>query len=977
MVYFKTKKRTAMTANLLKTRRFLPLLLTQFLGALNDNMFKNALLTLVALKMTAQSGVLSNVIAGLFILPFFLFSATAGEIADKYPRDRIARILKIAELLLMCGVALVFCWQSLPLLIVLLALMGAQSAFFGPVKYSLLPQHLQPEELIAGNAYIESTTYLAILLGLILGTLLPVPLTITLLIFLAFAGYMAARRIPLSPAPRPNSQIHKNILRVTWSNFTFLHKHRLIFKSILGATWFWIIGALVAVQIYPLCSQILNAGAGTITFFLILFSVGVAAGSWCCNYLLKGFIHATYVPLSAVGMAVSLFLLYWYTSAYPTPQSPVSFIGFFAAPHAFAISFNLFALAFWGGLYIIPLNAFMQNRAPKAYVATVIAGNNIFNALGMTLIAVFAAVFLSLGFSIPQLFLIIAVCSLAVAVYICALLPDALTRSLLQSLLRFLFHSRAEGIAEFKRAGKKVLIVANHVSLLDGVLLAAFIPERITFAIDTGWTQKWFIPIIRLLVDFYPVDPANPLSVRSLIEEIKKGRKVMIFPEGRVTVTGTMMKVYEGAAVIAAKAGAKILPLRINGAQYSKFSYLKNKVKTRWFPTITLTILPARRFELPEGAGNREGRHLVSKKLYDLMSDTMFQTADTEQNILTALSNNVSLHGKRRGMLCEIGAKPLSPAGLLRQSRALAADLQPLLEQYSRVGLLLTGSVASLLAFFALQYLGKTAVVLKRENLAACLEAAAVSAVLTEEEISELPPGIQQLNVCHLPKNRLNRLRRIFRQKMLASPQTEALVLFAGKCPLPFSHRNLLAAAAQLAVVMPLNVQDVCLNAWTPEQQAFWLSGSLYPLLNGAEVIFYPHPDHARVIAELCYERQATFVSGNGKMFAAWGTAAHPYDFVSLNYAVCCENNPLPPEVFDLWVKKFGVRLLEGWLPETAACIVSLNSRIYNRFGSYGCRLPGISFAEGCFYGDNFSQGRYCPRPAVPQEDESGFITVL
>lgn len=248
----------------------------------------------------------------------------------------------------------------------------------------------------------------------------------------------------------------------------------------------------------------------------------------------------------------------------------------------------------------------------------------------------FCGRFLSLGFTLPQLFLAAALACAAVSVYICALLPDALTRSLVQSLLGFLFRSKVGGIANFKRAGSKVLIVSNHVSLLDGVLLAAFMPERITFAINTGWTQKWFIPVIRLLVDFYPVDPANPLSVRSLAEEIKKGRKVMIFPEGRVTTTGAMMKVYEGAGVIAAKAGAKILPVRINGAQYSKFSYLKDKFPTRWFPKITLNILEPCRFPAVS-AGNREARHKIARRLYNLMAEMMYKTTESRAGLSEAL----------------------------------------------------------------------------------------------------------------------------------------------------------------------------------------------------------------------------------------------------------------------------------------------------------------------------------------------------
>ena len=602
--------------SLLKTKRFLPLLITQFLGALNDNLFKNALLTLVALKMTEKSDILSNVIAGLFILPFFLFSATAGELADKHTRNIIARILKVTEFILMLGVAVAWYCRSLPVLIVILALMGAQSAFFGPIKYSLLPQQLKTEELIAGNAYIESTTYMAILLGLILGTLLPTETTIAMLIALSLIGLCSSWFIPYAPAPRPELKIKYNILGATISNFAFLRKNKIVFQSILGATWFWMIGALVAVQIYPICGQILNTSEGVITLFLVLFSLGVAAGSYACNKILKGFIHTTYVPLGAIGMALCLYFIYSFINDYPTPTNQVLFLQFFAQPHAFGLCLSLFMLAFFGGLYIIPLNALMQSRAPKAYVATVIAGNNILNAFGMALIAVFAVVFLSFGFGLSNLFLTMSLVSALVAFQICRLLPEALPRSLVQSLLRFFFHSKVRGLGNFRKAGKRVLIVANHVSLLDGILIAAFMPERITFAINTTWANKWFMPIAKLLVDFYAIDPRNPMSLRNLIDELKKNKKIMIFPEGRITVTGSMMKVYEGAGVIAQKAGAKILPVRINGAQYSKFSYLKNKIRTRWFPKIRLEILPPQKFEIDAGVSRRQYRRLVSQKLY-------------------------------------------------------------------------------------------------------------------------------------------------------------------------------------------------------------------------------------------------------------------------------------------------------------------------------------------------------------------------
>ena len=221
-----------------------------------------------------------------------------------------------------------------------------------------------------------------------------------------------------------------------------------------------------------------------------------------------------------------------------------------------------------GGMYIVPLNALMQKKAPKQYVASVIAGNNIINSLGMVAISIFAAVLVAVGFKITDLFLFVAFISAGVAFYICKLLPDALLRSIFCSILNLFFRVKVNGLQNLRKAGSKALVVANHVSLLDGLLIAAYLPRKITFAIDSEWGAKWFVRMFSGIVDFYPLNPANPLAIRSLIEVVNQGKTVMIFPEGRISVTGSLMKVYEGAGVVAAKSGAKIIPLRIDGAQY-------------------------------------------------------------------------------------------------------------------------------------------------------------------------------------------------------------------------------------------------------------------------------------------------------------------------------------------------------------------------------------------------------------------------
>lgn len=954
--------------NLLKTRRFLPLLVTQFFGALNDNLFKNALLTLVAVKMAAQSDVLSNVIAGLFILPFFLFSATAGELADKYPRNVIARVLKVTEFVLMLGVAAAWYGRSLPLLVAILALMGAQSAFFGPVKYALLPQQLKPEELIAGNAYVESTTYMAILLGLILGTLLPIEWTIALLIMLALAGLGAAWFIPEAPAPRPDLKVRKNVFAATAANFRFLRKHPVVFKSVLGATWFWIIGALVAVQVYPICSQILNASEGVITFFLVLFSLGVAAGSYACNRILKGFVHTTYVPLGAVGMAVCLYLVYLFTDGYPTPAEIVPFTRFFGQPHAVGISLSLFMLAFWGGLYIIPLNALMQSRSPKAYVATVIAGNNILNALGMAGVAVFAVVFLSFGFGLPNLFLTMALVSAAVAFYICSLLPDALTRSLVQSVLAFLFHGKVSGLGNFRKAGKRVLIVANHVSLLDGVLIAAFMPERITFAVNTEWANKWFMPIVRMLVDFYPIDSRSPLSLRSLIEELKKNKKIMIFPEGRITVTGSMMKIYEGAGIVAQKAGAKILPVRINGAQYSKFSYLKNKIRTRFFPPVSLDILEPRRFVVDEGVPRRQYRRMVSQKLYDIMTDMIYRTSKIDENIFDSLLDAAHVYGGKHIIAEDVSRKPQNFNSFILKSYVLGTAYKKAFPKEDKIGLMLPNVLANVISFFALQFADKTPAMLNFtlgvKPFSAALKAVKLQTVVTSRTFIEqaklqkteqaiVDAGVRLVYLEDFAQRislltKLTGLKNyLLRKRPRKKADRSAVILFtSGSEGTPkavfLSHRNLQANRYQIASVVPFNANDIVFNA-LPMFHSFGLSvATVLPVLFGVKVFLYPSPLHYRIVPEMCYDTVATVIFGTDTFFAGYGKMANPYDFFALKYAVI-GGEKLKTATAELWMKKFGIRILEGYGATETSPVLSINTPMHYQEGSVGRLMPGIS----------------------------------
>ena len=1017
-----------MATVILKSKRFLPLMLTQFLGALNDNLFKNALLLTVTLTMASKAAVLSNIIAALFILPFFLFSATAGEIADKYDKSVIARILKLTELLLMCAALLVYQWQSITALIILLFLMGTQSTFFGPVKYSLLPQHLHTDELALGNAYIEATTYLAILLGLILGTLLGLHVVLYVLIFFSLLGLLASVFIPKAPSYQPQTHIHKNILTSLSKNFRIISQNRIVFRCILGATWFWMVGAFVVVQIYPLSGNVLNVSNTVITFFLMLFSVGVAVGSVFCGHLMKGLIHATYTPISALMMGVCFYLLYLFTNNYPTPDAPVNLAHFFGTQHSIGICLSLFVLAFFGGLYIVPLNTLMQRLAPKTCLASIIGGNNILNALGMTLISVLAVVLLSCGVSISELFLCVAVLSLFVSLYISALLPHAFWRSLLRAVFEVCFKVDIKGANNMLKAGKKVLFVANHTSLLDGLLLAAFTEGDITFAVNTTWAQKPIMKFFAHFVDFAPLNPSNPMSMRTIIAQIKDGKRVMIFPEGRITTTGGLMKIYEGAGMIALKTGARIVPVRITGATQSKFSYLKNKIKTRRFPKIELAFLKPKRLTTPQNLSRREQRHNVCLQLYDLMTDAFYQTAQKDEHIFISLLKASREHGLKHKIAEDIQRKPISYKVLLQKSYGLGVAFEKAFQNQKYIGLLLPNSLANLVCFYALQSIDKVPVMLNFSHglnqFDACLKTLKLQHVVTSRTFIEKARLEHLQNALHENGVNITYLedfaksipfavkfaglkKYICRTKPENNASDTAVVLFtSGSEGLPkavlLTHKNLQANRFQLLSLIAANSSDILFNA-LPMFHSFGLTvGTVISTLSGVKTFFYPSPLHYRIIPELIYDTNATIVCGTDTFFYGYARMGNPYDFFAIKYAIV-GGEKLKTRTADLFMKKFGVRILEGYGTTETSPVISLNTPMHLKEGTVGRLLPAVDYRLTSVPGvengkllavkaDNVMQGYMTSdKPLVLQTppngwyetgdvvdmDQNGFITIL
>ena len=981
---------------------------SRFIKPLNDNLFKTTLLTLIAVRITQQTDDPSNIVAGLLILPFFLFSARAGQLAKKYNRVKVTRSLKLTDLALMLLAGGVLLTKNIGLLILLPFVFGIFSAFFGPMRYAFQPDQLEDGDLTADNAYIEKSTYFSIILALLIGTLLPVRLAACILIAFALIGFLAARdetAQPETPAPRNTPA---DMLKGIWKTLKTVRKYPLIFRSILGATWFWSIGLLIIMQIYPLTGSVFNADNFTTAFLLAVYAAGGGIGAAYCHKLLKGIAHTTFVPISTIGMGVCFLALYLLTAGYATPSEPVDFLSFILRVRAMLFTVFLFLLAFCSGMYVMPLTTLIRFRASAANRATVFAANNLINAVGIAVAALVFILLGHLGMGTAALFLFAGVACLFVSVYNCSILPAALLRSIAQTVLEFFYRVTVKGLPNFQAAGKRVLIIANHTSLLDGLLIAAFMPEKITFVIKPEWENKWFARFFSLMVDVYPLDLNNPMSLRSLVDLIKKNKKVMIFPERRVSVTGALMKIYEGAGLVAEKANANILPIRINGAQYSKLSLLKNKVRTQYFPKISMNILPPKKFDIDPSWTGRQRSHEVSNQLYDMMVEMLYESSKINENLFVSLLNAAKVNGKNHIIAEDISRKPMRYKSLILKSYVLGRAFKRNFPNEERIGVLLPNVLANVVTFFGLQSVDKVPAMLNFSTgvaqVVSCVKTVGLKSVLTSRKFVEnahlekLCAALTEngLNVVYMEDlganiSREDKLKGVLDYLLSRKPQnpadhTAAIMFTSGSEGMPkavfLSHKNFQANRYQALSVIALTSADVSFNA-LPMFHAFGLGvGTLLMILTGVRTFFYPSPLHYRIVPELVYEVNATVLCGTDTFFAGYGAMAHPYDFFALRYAIVGAEK-LKNSTAELWMRKFGIRILEGYGATETSPVISINTPMYIREGSVGrlfpkmtARLedvPGIKDGKRLFVsGDNIMQGYMFadnPNVLVPPKD--------
>ncbi len=571
---------------LLKQKRFAPFFGTQFLGAFNDNLFKNALIVLLTFQSaqwtTLQPELLANLAAGIFILPFFLFSATAGQLADKYDKAMLARLVKVLEMVIMGVAAAGFFMHSLPMLMGGLFLLGLHSTLFGPVKYAILPQHLHTDELVGGNALIEAGTFVAILVGTLAGGLLAGsvehPAWIALGGFVvAFAGYLFSRGIPAAPAPAPGLKVNPNPVTETWRNINFARANRTVFLSILGISWFWLYGALFLAQFPAYARNVLGGSESSVTLLLATFTVGIGLGSLLCERMSGKRVEIGLVPFGSIGLTLFGLDLYFASPVGLAGNGTHELLALLSLPAIWRVLFDLMMLGVFGGFFIVPLYALVQLRSAEETRARIIAANNIVNALFMVVGALGAAALLSAGLSIPALFGIAALLNAAVAIYIYGLVPEFLLRFIAWLLIKAAYRLRSEGLDHIPAEGAAVL-VANHVSFVDAVIIMGAAPRPVRFVMDH---RIFRIPILSYIFRHcgaIPIAAAkeDPALMEKAFAQVSTalaaGELIGIFPEGNITRDGELQTFRPGITRILAANPVPVVPLALSGLWGSYFS---------------------------------------------------------------------------------------------------------------------------------------------------------------------------------------------------------------------------------------------------------------------------------------------------------------------------------------------------------------------------------------------------------------------
>jgi len=961
-----------MQRNLMTSRQFAPLFWTQFLSAFNDNFLKNTLVFLILFQMAAEGATLVTVAGGIFILPFLALSAIGGELADKYDKARMAELLKRAEIGVAAVSVLGIALSSIWILMFALFGFGVISALFGPIKYGILPDHLDRRELPRANAWIEGGTFIAILTGTIVAAVAfsggdNIWVFGPMMMGLSVLCWFASRMIPPTGSKAPDLVVDWNIFRSSMTLVGEIRADSRIWRSALMNCWFWFVGAFVMTMLPVMVKDILGGSEIVVPAYLAIFAISIAVGSAIAGWMSAGRVVLLPAPVGTAIIALFGLDLAWNLWGLTSVTHAQSFGDFFAGENTIRVAVDLAGMAIGGAFLAVPTFAAMQTWAHEDRRARVIGAANVLSALFITSGLALVAVLQAIGVSVPMIILGLSVINLGIAWLMLKTLPTNPFRDLISIIFRAFMRLEVEGLENIKKAGDAPIIALNHVSLLDGALALAITEEEPTFAVDYKIAQAWWVKPFLKFAKFLPLDPTKPMATRTLIKIVQDGNPIGIFPEGRLTVTGTLMKVYDGAAMVADKTGSMVVPVRIDGLEKSYFTYLNDgKVRRRWFPKVKVTILEPRKLEVPAELKGRARRIAAGAALYQIMSDLMFKTTNTNSTIIERVIETARDRGMGTLAVEDPVTGKLTYGKLLTGAAVLAAQFKARFPEET-LGVMLPNANGAAATLFGVMSAGKVPAMLNftagATNILSACTAAQVKHVLTSRAFvtqAKLGPVIEemekQVKIVWLDDLRteigfkdklmgyLGKARPLVKRK----PDDAAVILFtSGSEGTPkgvvLTHRNILSNAAQAAARIDFHSGDKVFNI-LPVFHSFGLTaGTILPLISGVPIYFYPSPLHYRIVPELIYSSNATIIFGTDTFLSGYARTAHPYDFRSIRY-IFSGAEPVKASTRETYMEKFGLRILEGYGVTETAPVVSINTPMYNKSGTVGKIMPGMEW---------------------------------
>ncbi len=969
--------------NTLKNKKFLPVLLTHIFGTLDDNIVKNIFVFLTAYQLTQGSVFWLAAAFVLYGLAYLTSSVYAGSFADRTAKSKMIQQLKLAEVIVMGFTLVSLYWQSRVLMLLSLTAFGFCMSATRVVKYALVPEVVNEKSLLSANALLKGFTFVSVILASLLLYGLHISTRPTVLAVMGFVlmvssllGYICALKIDPTQPKDKEVVLTKNPIPFLKQMTAVVEQTPALKFYIASIAWYWLLGGVVAFFATGFVENVLFAKNSVMVFAMLIFSCGYVAGSVLCSYLMEKKNLKSLIPLSSIGISVFLFISLIAAASLHEHLTPYNINEFLlSGVSAYVFLAGIFMMAVCAAVFIIPFYPMLQKATPEKAMGRIFGYTALVCGLAILGSVLIVLSLMILHIPLMLVFVTLGVVNLGFAIYACQLLSFETRRRIFRKLLTLLFDVEVSGLENLEKAGKRTLIIPKHTSYLDALLISTFIDRPITFSLTNEMANKWWVRFFGNLMEIKSLDPNSPFAVKTMVEEIKSGKLCMIFTEAHMPGGNTQMKVYEGAALMAQKADAKVLPIQIKGLEYSAYSRLPGKSHFKLFPRISMQILPAVDFTPAKGLTFHEMRAKSSNRLYEILAGLRLQAWNLNETLFGAVIKAMKRVGRNKPMMEDTERKPLKFKHVFLRAFILGNLINKRLPEDKTIGVMLPTSNACVLTVLGLHAYGKVPAMLNftsapKQVVSTC-QTAKITKVLTAKKVvllAKLEPQIEALTAAGVEVIYLEDLRKLltFKDKLngIASmffplrayrknagyiaPSDPAVILFtSGSEGLPkavlLSHSNVLANAYQVTTMFDIWENDIMLNC-LPIFHSFGLTvGTFMPLIIGFKMVSYPTPLHYRVIPEFCSSVRATIFFATDTFLAGYAKCANPYDFNSLR-VVGAGAEKLKEETRRVWSEKFGVRVVEGYGATECSPIIAVNTFLRSRIGSVGRLMTGMSY---------------------------------